>query len=244
MSRWTAFGVLALVVAITAGGGAGAQSAGYGVAPAASAGTAFTYQGRLTDGGSPAGGSYDLQFTLFDAPSGGAQVGPTVARAGQALDDGRFSVALDFGAVFDGTARYLEIAVRKSGAAGYTTLSPRQPLTPAPMALYSVSSGALRGRPVSASVPTAGQVLKWDGGQWAPAADAVGGAGGASYSAGAGLTLSGTTFALDTAYTDQRYWKIGGNSGIAAGSSTLGTNDNVALDLKVGGRACCGLSRM
>ena len=28
--------------------------------------TAFTYQGKLTDGGNPANGSYDLQFALFD----------------------------------------------------------------------------------------------------------------------------------------------------------------------------------
>jgi hypothetical protein len=31
-------------------------------------GTAFTYQGRLADAGTPAQGSYDLRFTLYDAP--------------------------------------------------------------------------------------------------------------------------------------------------------------------------------
>jgi len=30
-------------------------------------GTAFTYQGRLTDGGSPANGGYDLRFSIYDA---------------------------------------------------------------------------------------------------------------------------------------------------------------------------------
>jgi hypothetical protein len=35
--------------------------------------TAFTYQGRLQDGGAPANGSYDFQFTLWDALSGGTQ---------------------------------------------------------------------------------------------------------------------------------------------------------------------------
>ena len=29
----------------------------------------FTYQGRLTDGGTPATGIYDLQFLLFDSAS-------------------------------------------------------------------------------------------------------------------------------------------------------------------------------
>ena len=30
-------------------------------------GTAFTYQGRLIDGGSPANGSYDLRFAVYDS---------------------------------------------------------------------------------------------------------------------------------------------------------------------------------
>ena len=30
-------------------------------------GTAFTYQGRLNSGGSPANGTYDLQFTIYDS---------------------------------------------------------------------------------------------------------------------------------------------------------------------------------
>jgi hypothetical protein len=38
-------------------------------------GTAFTYQGRLNDGGVPAGGNYDLRFALYDALIGGSIVG-------------------------------------------------------------------------------------------------------------------------------------------------------------------------
>ena len=33
----------------------------------------FTYQGRLTDSGTPANRNYDLQFTLWDALMGGTQ---------------------------------------------------------------------------------------------------------------------------------------------------------------------------
>ena len=37
----------------------------------AAQGTAFTYQGRLIDSGSAAGGIYDLRFTIYDfAPRG------------------------------------------------------------------------------------------------------------------------------------------------------------------------------
>lgn len=41
-------------------------------------GTGFTYQGVLSDGGSPAAGSFDLRFIMYNADAGGSQVGPTV----------------------------------------------------------------------------------------------------------------------------------------------------------------------
>ena len=40
--------------------------------------TSFTYQGKLTDGGTPANGSYDLQFALWDSAAGGGQIGSAV----------------------------------------------------------------------------------------------------------------------------------------------------------------------
>jgi hypothetical protein len=39
--------------------------------------TSFTYQGKLTDGGTPANGSHDLQFALWDGAAGGTQIGMT-----------------------------------------------------------------------------------------------------------------------------------------------------------------------
>ena len=56
-----------------------------GVAAAQPLGTAFTYQGRLTDAGNPANGSYDFRFTLYDAPTGGAAVGAPVTANGVAV---------------------------------------------------------------------------------------------------------------------------------------------------------------
>jgi FtsZ-binding cell division protein ZapB len=107
------------------------------LAPQAQVGTAFTYQGRLTDGGSPANGEYDFRFTLYDAATAGNQVGSWVSKENVTVTDGLFTVELDFGSgIFTGEARYLEIGVRPgdSGAV-HTTLSPRQELTPAPYAL-------------------------------------------------------------------------------------------------------------
>jgi hypothetical protein len=102
-------------------------------------GTAFTYQGRLSDAGAVANGSYDLRFNLRDAPSGGAQVGIAITNAAVTISNGFFTVMLDFGVnAFDGSARWLEIAVRQ-GANDFTVLSPRQPLTPTPYALTAVN---------------------------------------------------------------------------------------------------------
>jgi hypothetical protein len=106
-------------------------------------GTAFTYQGRLTDGGVPANGTYDFEFKLYNAASGGTQVGVTVTKDDVTVTDGLFSVELDFGAVFDGTALWLEIGVRPGSDTGaYTTLDPRQALNAVPYALYALSASS------------------------------------------------------------------------------------------------------
>ena len=46
----------------------------------------------------------------------------------------------------------------------------------------------IQGRPIEDADPTDGQVLKWDGNQWAPAND---NAGDASYEAGEGIAING-----------------------------------------------------
>src|SRR6184192_1108159 len=101
--------------------------------------TAFTYQGRLTDGGTPANGNYDLQFALWDSSSGGMQIGSTQALPAVQVSGGVFTVTLDFGAnAFPGANRFLEISARHPSDPSYTTLSPRQPITSTP---YAVRSG-------------------------------------------------------------------------------------------------------
>ncbi len=102
----------------------------------AALGTAFTYQGQLKSGGNPVNGNCDFQFSLWDAASGGAQVGATQTKTSVAVSNGLFTVQLDFGSVFTGDARWLAVAVRcPAGSGTYTTLSPRQALTAAPYAL-------------------------------------------------------------------------------------------------------------
>jgi hypothetical protein len=103
--------------------------------------SSFTYQGRLTDGGTSANGNYDLQFALFDSLSGGAQVGSTQSLNTVAVSNGVFTVSLDFGAsAFNGAARFLEISARPSSGGAFTLLSPRQPITSTPYAVRSLNA--------------------------------------------------------------------------------------------------------
>jgi formylglycine-generating enzyme required for sulfatase activity len=108
--------------------------------PAFAQGTAFNYQGRLNDGVNPANGSYDLTFSLFNASNGVGQVGGILTNSAIAISNGMFTVALDFGNQFPGADRWLEIGVRTNGGTLFTTLSPRQKLTPAPYAIYSAGA--------------------------------------------------------------------------------------------------------
>lgn len=111
--------------------------------------TAFTYQGRLEDGANPANAAYDFTFRLFDAAVAGVPIGALVAVNDMAVSDGLFTAQLDFGASpFSGDARWLEIAVRPGESSGaYTTLTPRQPLTATPYALYALNSPTSGGGP-------------------------------------------------------------------------------------------------
>src|SRR5690349_3875655 len=102
--------------------------------------TSFTYQGQISDAGQAASGSYDMQFRLFDALSGGTQVGGTLTNPTVAVTAGIFSVSLDFGAAaFPGANRWLEIGVRPAGSGNpYMTLNPRQSVSSTPYAIQAV----------------------------------------------------------------------------------------------------------
>lgn len=105
-------------------------------------GSAITYQGTLQDGGSPANGTYDFRFELYDASTGGTLVVPAEFADDLAVVDGLFTALVDFGSAFGEDARWIEVAVRPGASAGaYTVLKPRQLVTPAPVALYALDGG-------------------------------------------------------------------------------------------------------
>jgi hypothetical protein len=102
--------------------------------------TAFVYQGSLKQGGNAANGNFDFEFALFDAVSGGTQTGATVAANSVAVSNGIFSASLDFGNLFPGANRFLEIRVRQTGGGAFTVLTPRQSVNSSPYSIKSLLS--------------------------------------------------------------------------------------------------------
>lgn len=229
---------------------------------AAPLGTAFTYQGRLTDGGNPANGSYDVAFTLFDTNSSGSAIAGPLTNSAVAVSNGLFTTTLDFGAgVFTGNARWLEISVRSGMSPGaYTVLSPRQPLTPTPYALFAADAGLLGGQAPGAFAPASGSsiyVAKAGDTMTGPLQVPLNGliAGGSqlvlangrvgvgTVSPAAKLDVNGTVAATgfvgdgsglsNITATASNAWLLTGNAGSSPGTHFLGTTDNKALELKV-----------
>ncbi len=118
--------------------------------------SAFTYRGELSEAGQPSSGAYDFRFRVLDGQDSDTQVGPTLCVEDVSISEGRFATTLDFGDVFRGQRRYLEISVRTGGVgscandAGFTTLLPRQELGATPYAIYAIAAGeasSLGGQP-------------------------------------------------------------------------------------------------
>ena len=207
--------------------------------PAAPLGTAFTFQGRLTADGQPADGQYDFLFRLYDAPSGGNVVGPLLATNALPVSNGLFMVELDFGAgMFNGEARWLQIAVQTNGATRFTLLSPRQPLLPAPTALFAeaaataqVTSNFVGTLPASALSGKYSNAVSFSHSANSFAGD---GAGLTKLDANqlTGGTVPAARLAANVARTNQ-VWLLSGNTGTTPGTHFLGTTDNQALEIKV-----------
>ena len=103
--------------------------------------TEFVYQGKLSDAGNPPTAVYQMEFKLFGSASGADQIGATFSNASVSVTAGIFNVQLDFGAAaFDGSTRFLEIAVKRNAGDPFTVLTPRQKINSAPYAIKSKSS--------------------------------------------------------------------------------------------------------
>jgi hypothetical protein len=145
----------------------------------------LNYQGVLTDlAGVPiANNNYNLTFRIYDADGGGTLLWEEAQNV--EVQDGIFNVklgvvtplALPFDAPY-----WLSIQVEAD-----PELDPRIELTSSAYSLNSVNAEKLMWNDVSGAAPANGQVLKWNGSEWAPDTDDSGG----PPSGGAGGDLSG-----------------------------------------------------
>ena len=233
---------IALVPVATAfGSDTGGPQPQHTTEAAVALGSSFTYQGKLTDGGSPANGNYDLRLILYDAESGGAQVGNTVTKINVAVTNGLFTIDLDFGtisaptatatttptvtgtptvtatptvapavSVFNGDARWMEIAVRPGGTSGtFTVLSPRQPVSPVPYAFFAKAAGGFS-VPLNAAGSTTGNAGALDVTQ-----------------SGTGIGVAGRRTSIDASVFPGVYGSNAGGGAGVQGESTFATGIGV-----------------
>jgi len=192
----------------------------------AAQGTSFTYQGRLNDGGTKACGNYDLTFTLYDAVTAGDVMAGPLTNSAVVVSNGLFTTLVDFGGgVFNGQPYWLEIAVATNGSGdGFQVLAPRQPITAAPYSLYSSDAAHADSADQASSLLT-GVVS-------APQLNTVGTA-----SAGQVLAFNGSQLVWQDPVVGGNLggWSLNGNAGTTPGINFLGTSDNEALFVDVGG---------
>jgi hypothetical protein len=98
------------------------------------ANVSFTYQGRLTGQSGPV----DLQCVLYDASTGGNQVGATTTVNNLDVDvQGLFTTLVTPGAIDASGSLWLEVRVAPAGSGSFTALTPRQAVTRAPQASFA-----------------------------------------------------------------------------------------------------------
>ena len=112
-------------------------------------GTAFFYQGRLNDGGSPANGVYDLRFALYDAATNGNAISGAQTNYAVTVSSGLFTTNVDFGPVFTGTNYWLALGIRTNltipSTNAFTLIWPRQKILPVPYAQFATSASNVLG---------------------------------------------------------------------------------------------------
>lgn len=253
--RWTA---AALVLA--------AGWANVSTANAQALTTAFTYQGELSEGGAPATGTYDMLFRLYDAQSGGTQLGAMLCVDNVEVIDGEFTVQLDFGSQFSGQQRFLDMQVRVdtglgcASTGGYTLLTPRPTMTAAPHASFATTAGT------ATSAGNAAQLNSQPASFYQNAANLTSGTvpegrlGANVVRTGTSNTFTGTNiFAGPTTFSGavqstnpasvyagdgsglSGLWRLGGNIGTDS-SQFIGTTDVQPLKMRVANREGASLT--
>lgn len=109
------------------------------------------YQGTLSTNGVPVNGPHDIIMRLYDAPSGGAQIGAACTNTSVPVTNGQFNALMSCWTSddFASTNLHVQIALRRTGSGTpFVTLLPRQQLFSVPRAAVAeraltISSNAL-----------------------------------------------------------------------------------------------------
>lgn len=97
--------------------------------------TTIPIQGSLRNSQGAVNGPCDLRFALYNASQGGERVGALLTQT-LTVADSLFNTSADFGDVWDGNPRWLQIEVRcPSNTGSFVPLAPRQPIQATPYAL-------------------------------------------------------------------------------------------------------------
>lgn len=217
--------VAAFVAAVGLVGGMGLAGRAFGQSPVV---PAFTYQGELRDGSGPVSGVYEVRVQAYDALVGGNAIG-VVNTVTVDVVEGRFALDLDVGDVFVGDVVALEISVREAGSGGgFSVLSPRQSVQPAPYALFALDGNEGPQGPAGPAGPQGEMgeqgpagTTSWLGLSDIPAGFADDVDNDTTYSAGSGLLLVGTAFSADTRFLQRRV-----SAGAPVGQYLRGINED------------------
>ena len=193
--------------------------------------TVFTYQGQLDTNGVPYSGSAEILFTVWDAGTNGNAIATNNAGSViTAVNNGLFTVTLDFGSgPFTGDPRFLQAEVR-TAIGPFTALAPRQPLTTAPYALRALNlttNGLASGIYGNAfTLNNAGNLF----------AGSFNGASTGSF-AGNGSAISNVNATALGGVAATGFWATNGNIGTnPTNGAFLGTRDNLPLEIRVNGQ--------
>lgn len=186
----------------------------------------FTYQGRFTDNGATANGTYEMQFRLFDSVSGGSQIGSTITNTTVNVSNGVFTVQLDYGAsAFSGANRYLEIGLRPAGDSNpFTFLAPRQQLT---AAIYAIRASSAASADSATSATNSTQLGGVNANQYVQTNDA-------RLTDARTPTAGSSNYIQNTPNQQTGNFNISGN-GTAAGSLSA-SSINTSTNYKIGGQ--------
>ncbi|HAV63230.1 MAG TPA: hypothetical protein DCY13_12800, partial [Verrucomicrobiales bacterium] len=196
------------------------------IRPLAAAEPEFLFEGGLLDGGSPATGTYDMIFALFNSEAGGAPHGFFTNSSVQ-VSNGNYELLLQFPAAsLNFTNVWIEVLARTNGSPDlYTRLSPRSFLAAVPYSVRAALADGVNPGSIGTSELQPGAVTTDRLAAGAVTLEKLNTAGAAE-----GQTIVRRGSGLD--WESLSFWSLTGNAGTVPGTSYIGTSDNQPLEFR------------